>query len=213
MVRWAMVIDLKKCVGCMTCVAACKLANFVPPGIYWNKVFDYEVGKYPNVRRCFLPVQCMHCKNPPCKDACPTGATIQREDGIVIIDYSKCIGCRYCMMVCPYDARSFYSKEKHYYDGGKMIYEEYGYKKHQRGTVMKCNLCYERIDEGLKKGLKPGEDPEATPICVISCIANARYFGDLDDPESEVSKLIRRRKGFQLHAELGTDPSIYYLAP
>jgi phenylacetyl-CoA:acceptor oxidoreductase subunit 1 len=213
MVRWGMVIDLKRCAGCMTCVAACKLANYVPPNIYLNKVFDYEDGEYPNVTRNFLPVQCMHCEEPPCKSVCPTGATYKRDDGIVIVDESKCIGCRYCMMACPYGARSFYAKETYYFDGAKMIYEEYGYRRLDKGTVMKCHFCFERIDEGIKRGLRPGIDEEATPICVISCIGKARYFGDLDDPDSEVTQLIRRRKAFRLHPELGTGPSIYYLPP
>jgi len=214
MVRWGMVIDLKKCSGCMTCVAACKLGNAVPPGIYFTKVFDYEVGEYPNVRRRYLPVLCFHCEDPPCREVCPTGATYKRDDGIVLVDYSKCIGCRYCMMACPYDARAFYDRERmYYYDGGLMEYEKVGYEKYQVGTVMKCTFCVERIDEGLKKGLKPGVDPDATPLCVISCICDARIFGDLDDPNSEVNKLIKSRNAYRIHPELGTGPSVYYLPP
>jgi phenylacetyl-CoA:acceptor oxidoreductase 27-kDa subunit len=101
MTRWGMVVDLSRCVGCQTCTIVCKLDNGTPPNIYWRLVRDVEVGRYPNVKRFFLPLQCMHCAEPPCL-ICPTTATQKRKDGI---DYSKCIGCGYCILACPYDAR------------------------------------------------------------------------------------------------------------
>ncbi len=216
MTRLGMVIDLKKCAGCQTCTAACKVDNFVPPGIFWSEVYDYEVGEYPSTRRFFLPILCMHCKNPICKDVCPTGATTQREDGIVSIDYDKCIGCRYCEIACPYRARKLY-KEKAYYYGEATTHEEFPYelrtphKRHKIGSASKCTFCKPRVDKATSQGLRVGIDPEATPTCVNACMANARYFGDIDDPDSEVSRLIRERGGFRLLEELGTDPSVYYL--
>lgn len=147
-------------------------------------------------------------------DVCPTGATQRREDGIVWVDPDKCMGCRYCMMACPYNSRTFYSDEHEYFpDQGLTPFEEIGKQlyPHTPGTVEKCNFCMERIDAGMAKGLKPGVDREATPACVINCPTKAMYFGDLEDPGSEVSMLIRGRKGRQLHPEYGTDPSIYYL--
>jgi phenylacetyl-CoA:acceptor oxidoreductase subunit 1 len=208
--RWGIVIDLKKCSGCMTCVASCKLNNGLPPHIYFTKIFDYEVGKYPNVMRKFLPVMCMHCEEPPCVDACPTKASQRREDGIVYVDIKKCMGCRYCMIVCPYGMRSYLDGTTNYYTDNSQL-DKYIKHKQDSGIVVKCDLCRERIDKGLKNGLKPGIDEEATPMCVISCLSNARYFGDLNDPNSTVSKLIRERKHFRLHEELGTNPSIYYI--
>jgi len=216
MTRFGMVIDLKKCVGCQTCTISCKVTNFVPPDIFWNEVQDYEVGEYPDVRRLFLPTLCMHCANAPCKEVCPSGATIQREDGIVYVDYDKCLGCGYCIVACPYGARTIYKKKEYYY-GTPTPYDNFpeelraSYKRQKVGAVSKCTFCIDKIDKAKEKGLQVGTDPEATPTCVNSCIAKARYFGDLDDPESEVSRLIRERKGFRLLEELGTDPSVYYL--
>ncbi len=105
MTRWAMVADLRRCVGCQTCTASCKHANATPPGVQWRRVLDMEFGEYPDVQRAFVPVGCQHCDEPPCMEVCPTTATKQRADGIVTIDYDLCIGCAYCAVACPYQAR------------------------------------------------------------------------------------------------------------
>ena len=110
MTRYAMVADLRRCVGCQTCTAACRHANTTPPGVQWRRVLDMEMGTYPDVRRVFVPVGCMHCADPPCMEVCPSTATSKRDDGIVVIDYDKCIGCAYCAVACPYQAR--YKVEK-----------------------------------------------------------------------------------------------------
>ncbi|MFC1965233.1 4Fe-4S dicluster domain-containing protein [Chloroflexota bacterium] len=218
MPRLGMVLDLRKCIGCMSCFIACKVENYIPAGVQWTRVRDFEVGKYPNVRRNFLPIQCMHCKDAVCVEVCPTGATTQREDGIIVVDYDKCMGCGACVIACPYEARELYEHDRYYFDGQPIPTEQFPYElrydhqKHRVGTATKCSLCKHRIDEGLKKSLKPGTDVEATPACVVMCPVKARYFGDLDDPDSEVSRLIKDRDGFQLLKELGTDPSIYYLS-
>jgi phenylacetyl-CoA:acceptor oxidoreductase subunit 1 len=214
--RWGMAIDLKRCIGCMACVMTCKLENFTPPGIFWNKLYDYEIGEYPSVTRRFLTVPCMHCEKPSCVEVCPTGASIQREDGIVYVDYSKCIGCGYCVVACPYKARTQYKEEKSYYAEptlrDKFPYElRAEYQRFKVGTTTKCTFCMDRINSGMSMGLKPGLDPEATPICVINCPTVARTFGDLDEPGSEVSRLITGRKGYRLLEELGTEPSVWYL--
>ncbi|MDP2719954.1 MAG: 4Fe-4S dicluster domain-containing protein [Dehalococcoidia bacterium] len=217
MPRWGMVFDLKKCCGCQTCFISCKIENFLPAGMYWNHVYDYETGEYPHVKRNFLPTVCMHCDEPGCLEVCPTGATIKREDGIVYVDYDKCIGCRYCMMACPYKARYFNDKIKNYYPGNITVYEAFPkelraeFQRHEPGIVSKCTFCMHRVDRGLSLNLIPGIDPEATPACVVNCPAQARYFGDLDDPESEVAQLISKRSGYQLQKHLGADPSVYYL--
>lgn len=199
MTRYGMVIDLKRCVGCDTCTIACKATNATTRGILWNRVLKYETGKYPNSRLKFLPVACMHCKKPECEKVCPSGATIKREDGIVVVDNDKCIGCRYCMIACPYASRYYFNEVRNYYTGYVTPYEEIGYQKHKLGTVEKCDFCVDRVERGLE------------PSCVVSCTGNARFFGDLDDSGSEVSRLIKDRGGFVLNPEMNTEPSIYYL--
>lgn len=199
MTRYGLVIDLKRCIGCDTCTIACKAVNATSRGIMWNRVLKYETGKYPNSQLNFLPITCMHCEEPECEKVCPTGATTKRDDGIVVVDSDKCVGCRYCMVACPYAIRYFFDELQTYYPDHITPYEEIGYKKHKLGTVQKCDFCLERVKQGLQ------------PACVVACPANARFFGDLDDPDSEVSKLIRERKGFVLNPELGTKPSVYYL--
>jgi phenylacetyl-CoA:acceptor oxidoreductase 27-kDa subunit len=188
MTRWAMVADLRRCVGCQTCTAACKQKNATPPGVQWRRVLDLEIGEYPSVKRAFVPVGCMHCDDPPCLDVCPSTATRKRADGIVTIDESLCIGCAYCAVACPYEAR---------------------YK--ANGVATKCTFCVERIDAGTAKGLTPGVDPEATPACVNSCIAGALHFGDVEDPASNVSQLLAENQHFRLNEAVGTGPRFYYL--
>ena len=215
MARFGMVIDLRKCIGCWSCTVSCKEEHFLPRGMFWNRVLISESGKYPAVKKEMYPVLCNHCKEAACVDVCPTGATDKREDGIVVVDADKCTGCRYCLIACPYQQRTLYKDDKvEWFPGqGFTQFEILGRTLYplQKGTMTKCNFCAERIDEGQKKGLKPGVDNDATPACVISCPVNARIFGDLDDPSSKVSGLIKVRKGFQLHPELGTDPSVYYI--
>ncbi|UCG67637.1 MAG: 4Fe-4S dicluster domain-containing protein, partial [Deltaproteobacteria bacterium] len=115
MARWGMVINLNKCIGCYACMIACKQEHFLPPEIFWARVLMGESGKYPTVRKLIYPVLCNHCEEAACVDVCPTGATTKREDGIVVIDYDRCVGCRYCMMACPYQQRTFYANGKKEY--------------------------------------------------------------------------------------------------
>lgn len=210
MTRWAMVADLRRCVGCQTCTAACKHANATPPGVQWRRVLDIEVGEYPEVKRAFVPTGCMHCDDPPCMHVCPTTATRKRADGIVTIDYDLCIGCAYCAVACPYDARFKVDAPTFAY-GQSMKNEQQRFDEKRIGVATKCTFCVERIDAGLEKGLKPGADPQATPACVNSCIAQALHFGDIEDPDSNVSQLLAENQHFRLHEELGTGPRFYYL--
>jgi phenylacetyl-CoA:acceptor oxidoreductase subunit 1 len=216
MARWGMVIDLQRCIGCYACMVACKQEHFLPPDVFWGRVIISEIGKSPTVTKIMYPVLCNHCEEPICEKVCPTGATQKREDGVVIIDHDKCVGCRYCLVACPYQQRTFCADDsKEYFPGqGLTPLETIGKKLYplQARVVLKCNFCVERIDEGIKRGLKPGIDREATQACVITCPAKARYFGDLDDPNSEVSILIKEKKASPLHPEFGTEPSVYYIS-
>ncbi|TWH59991.1 molybdopterin-containing oxidoreductase family iron-sulfur binding subunit [Desulfitobacterium sp. LBE] len=206
MMRYAMAIDLKRCVGCHTCSVACKMANNLPNEIWWNRILtvggeamDTAAGTFPNNTLEYLPVNCQHCANPACVKACPVGATYQREeDGVVIQDYDKCIGCRYCMVACPYSGvRQFNWKKPEYHVD--FAVGDANITPHQYNTVSKCTFCVHRLAEGKK------------PACMELCIGRARYFGDIDDPESEVSKAIQGRTYFHLLEEKGTRPHVYYL--
>jgi phenylacetyl-CoA:acceptor oxidoreductase subunit 1 len=210
MTRWAMVADLRRCVGCQTCTAACKQANATPPGVQWRRVVDLEVGEYPEVKRAFVPVGCMHCDDPPCMHVCPSTATRKRPDGIVTIDYDLCIGCGYCAVACPYQAR--YKVDAAEFAYGKATEsEKQTFRPERLGVATKCTFCMDRIDAGLAKGLRPGLDPEATPACVNSCIARALHFGDAEDAQGNVAQLLAENQFFRMHEELGTGPRFYYL--
>ena len=198
--RYGMVIDLNRCVGCDTCAMACKQHNGTPKGVYWSKVLRREKGKYPNSHMHYQPMLCMQCKEAECERVCPTGASYKREDGIVAIDPDKCIGCEFCVMACPYGARTKLIVIQPYYpEKGVTPYERAICGQHQTGVVGKCDFCASRLEEDKK------------PACVQACVAIARHFGDLDDPESEVSKLVETGKAKPLLPDVGTDPSVFYI--
>jgi phenylacetyl-CoA:acceptor oxidoreductase subunit 1 len=208
--RWGMVIDLRRCVGCQTCTIACKQEHGLPPGTAWRFVADVEIGEYPDVRRLFLPMQCMHCAEPPCVPVCPTGASRQRADGIVWVQHDACVGCGYCAVACPYHARHLVRETDGYF-GVPTPPERLEARPGRHGVMTKCTFCRERVDEGLARGLVPGVDAEATPTCSVACIANAIVFGDLDDPSSRVARLLADGRAQPLTPEAGTRPSVYYL--
>jgi phenylacetyl-CoA:acceptor oxidoreductase subunit 1 len=169
-----------------------------------------EFGEYPDVQRAFVPVGCQHCDEPPCLDVCPTTATRKRADGIVTIDYDLCIGCAYCAVACPYQAR--YKTERASFAYGQATQSEaLRFDAARLAVATKCTFCVDRIDAGLANGQTPGVDPEATPACVNACIADALAFGDLEDPRSKVSQLLAENQHFRMHEELGTGPGFFYL--
>jgi len=203
MATYGMVIDLKKCIGCSACEIACKMEHATSRSIFWTKVLREERGTFPHVRVSNLPVLCNHCAEAPCEKACPTGATYRNGNGLVLIDADKCIGCKVCMAACPYHVRYFLKERvSYFYPAPLTPYEEMGYAEHETGVVEKCDFC---ASTRLKEGLEPA--------CVELCSAEARIFGDLDDPESTVSQLAKERNVFQLLPEMGTEPHVYYLSP
>ncbi|MBI4912036.1 MAG: 4Fe-4S dicluster domain-containing protein [Acidobacteria bacterium] len=187
-----MAIDLDRCMGCQACAVACKAEHGVRLGGFRSWVSEEENGRFPAVTRDFLPRLCNHCGNAPCLKVCPTGATLRRADGIVVVDSARCIGCRHCMAACPYNARYFNSQ----LDPGP---EQARFTARTHGTVDKCDFCARRTDAGRQ------------PACVETCPAAARVFGDADDPDSPVSRLRATGRGAGLLEELGTQPSVFYL--
>ncbi len=210
--KWGMVIDKKKCTGCYACTVACVAEYKLPPGVVYRPVMEKERGKYPNVTREFTPRPCMQCENPPCVPPCPVNATFKRNDGIVVIDYKKCIGCRSCIVNCPYGARTtdlgkYYTSNTPELKGYETT-EIYEYNKSWNrkkagaspmGNAHKCHFCTNRIEEGL------------LPLCVTSCLGRATYFGDMNNPDALVSRVLRGRNVEILKYELGTKPKVYYL--
>jgi len=200
MTQLALIIDLNVCVGCHACVTSCKewntsgwagpLADFNPyganpNGTFFNRVQTFEVGRFPDTETIHFPKSCLHCEDAPCVPVCPTGASYKREaDGIVLVDYDKCMGCKYCSWACPYGAREVDQAQ---------------------GVMKKCTLCVDRIyDQTLPEA-------ERKPACVLACPTSARLFGDVHDPNSEVSITIREQGGYQLMPEWGTRPANHYL--
>jgi Fe-S-cluster-containing dehydrogenase component len=219
--RWVMVIDLRKCVGCHACTIACVAENKLPPGVVYRPVLDEEFGSYPNVTRRFIPRPCMQCDEPPCVPVCPVNATYKNKEGVTVVDYDQCIGCRYCVTACPYGARTFdfgltYTEntpdsfpflfgQSNADDYERHANYEYG-KNRQRegekspiGNVRKCHFCLHRLAEGM------------LPACTTTCIGRATLFGDANDPDSLVVEMIASPNVMRLKEELGTEPRVYYL--
>ncbi len=208
--NWAMVIDLGACTGCNYCTYACKATNDTAPGITWNAVFEDNQTFASEV---FIPRPCMHCEHAPCVEVCPVGATYHREDGLIAMDYDKCIGCRYCQVACPYSARYFNWEENKQPNPMAPEWGSPEVERRPRGVIEKCTFCAQRIDAGLAAGKTPGVDKEATPACVNICPVGARVFGDLNDPNSKVSRLLAERESIVLREDLGTHPRVHYLLP
>lgn len=220
--KWGMVIDIARCIGCHACTIGCVAENKLPPGVVYRPVIEQEIGEYPRVRRRFIPHPCVQCQNPPCVKVCPVTATYKNDQGVVVMNYPRCIGCRYCLVACPYLARTADFGEN-YTDKtaslpGKVLgrkvaakgYEvrpaaEYGRDWPERdhkspvGNARKCHFCLHRLAVGM------------LPACVTTCIGRATFFGDRKDPESLVFEMIGSPRVMRLKEELGTQPSVYYL--
>ena len=202
--KLGLVIDLDICVGCHACAVACKEWNEggqfgplpdedpygkEPLGVWFNRVHSYEIDTPPGnaAMTVHFPRSCLHCETPDCVTVCPTGASYKRaEDGIVLVDADKCIGCKLCSWACPYGAREY---------------------SQVRGVMQKCTLCVDRIYN------ETFEEYDRQPACVMACPTRARHFGDLGDPQSKVSKLVAERDGYDLMPEMGYKPVNKYLPP
>jgi len=208
---WGMVIDIDLCIGCNYCTYACQAVNNLVDEMAYN-VVTVETTKGGD--EYYLSRPCMHCDEPPCVHVCPVGATYKRDDGIVTMDYDICIGCRYCQVACPYDARVFNWRE--HFETSPYV-PDFGIPEVEprpRGVMEKCTFCEHRIDAGLERGLVPGVDPAATPACVVACPTGARIFGDLKDEASPISqKLKTYRPVIRLRESLSTSPKVFYLPP
>lgn len=217
--RYGMVIDTRRCVGCKACMAACKAENKTPPGVSYTVVVENGFGDRPGDRPLFLTKPCFHCDEPPCVSVCPVGATFKRQqDGIVVVDYDRCIGCRYCIVACPYQARYFDFGDNYPPVEAKTAYanvpspEYRQFRKREAdaspiGNVRKCTFCLHLQDENGQYDRAAGR----WPACAKTCTGKAIHFGDFNDPESEVSRLITDRQAIRLKEELGTEPNVYYL--
>jgi Fe-S-cluster-containing dehydrogenase component len=208
--EWHMVIDLDRCIGCQYCIWTCQAVNDVPANeMRWNVGFPERTERGEDF---FMTRPCLHCNQAPCVKVCPVGATWMRDDGLVVMDYDRCIGCRYCEVACPYDVRRFNwrvpDQENPYRTWGEAEVD-----RRPRGVVEKCTFCVQRIDRGLAQGLVPGVDPQATPACVVACPTQARLFGNLNDPDSPISRYIAEHETFRLREDFGAEPKVHYAGP
>ncbi|MBI4825528.1 MAG: 4Fe-4S dicluster domain-containing protein [Nitrospirae bacterium] len=179
MSKYVMVIDQRRCIGCMACIVACKAENDVPEEHFRTRVIQEVEGEFPKLRMELRSELCNHCDNPPCVYNCPTGASYKdKENGMVLLKKNRCVGCKACIASCPYDAR--YIDPRH-------------------GYADKCTFCSHRVAKGKE------------PACVQTCIGRSRIFGDIEDPESEVSLLLREHHHEVLKPAAGTEPNVYYI--
>ncbi|MCB2216982.1 MAG: 4Fe-4S dicluster domain-containing protein [Desulfobulbaceae bacterium] len=186
--KYAMLIDLRKCVGCTSCQVSCKMENASPMGYYRSKVDIVDIGDYPKPKRYFFPKICNQCDDPPCVPPCPVEATYKREDGVVMIKRDVCIACGACVEACPYGARFL-----HPYLEGKSASEN---------VADKCDYCSHRLAADIEE-----------PACVRNCMGRARIFGDINDPKSEISKVMAENKTVTWRDDYGTKPMVFFIAP
>ena len=223
--KWGMAIDLDRCTGCGGCTVACRTENNVPTadpahgddnrGIYWMDMLISTKGSYPHLETEMMPIPCMHCEDAPCVKVCPVGATFINEEGIVAQIWDRCIGCRYCQSACPYSRRYFNWETPEFPESLRSTLNP-DVATRPRGVVEKCTFCHHRVrktKEHAKAEAKTLTDADFQylPACAQACPAKAITFGDLNDPESEVSRLHENPRATRLLEELGTKPKVVYL--
>jgi Fe-S-cluster-containing dehydrogenase component len=210
-IKWGMLIDINKCIGCNYCTYACQAVNNLADEMRYNVV---TIETTQSGSEFYLARPCMQCAHAPCVHVCPVEATYYRPDGIIAMDYDRCIGCRYCQVACPYDARVFNWRKPIETSEYTPTFGEPELPNRPRGVVEKCHFCSHRIDAGVPRGLTPGVDPSATPACVVACPTGARVFGDLNDEHSPINHaLAEARVTLRLREELSTDPRVIYVPP
>jgi len=219
-----MVIDLDRCTGCRACVVACKAENNIPISnpklakenrvISWMSILVIEKGEAERIRVDYLPRPCYQCDNPPCTKVCPVGATYKDPEGLVAQIYYRCIGCRYCTNNCPYTVKYFNWFEPSWPKEFENCLNP-DVARRMRGVVEKCTFCHHRLQKAKEKARREGRklrEGDFMPACAEVCPAKAIYFGDLEDPNSQVSKLSRSPRAFRLLEDLGTEPKVIYLS-
>jgi molybdopterin-containing oxidoreductase family iron-sulfur binding subunit len=220
--KWGMVVDLDRCTGCEACIVACRAENNVPTvgedqaargrAIHWIRVERYWEGEFPDVRLKFRPILCQQCDSAPCEPTCPTYASHHTSEGLNAQIYNRCIGTRYCANACPYSVR-FFNFYNPVWDKPLHLQLNPDVSVREVGVMEKCTFCVQRIQaaeiqaEAEKRGVKDGE---VSPACVQTCPPKALVFGDLNDPESEVARLVRSNRATKLLGELGTKPNVTY---
>jgi len=204
--NYALIVDLRKCVGCTSCQVSCKMENAVPLGKFRSKVDIADAGEYPKAKRYFFPKICNQCDEPPCILPCPVkGATYKREDGVVLVNWELCIGCGRCIPACPYGARFVHPHIRVKNDPAKYakdVPEVKGKKAQDLRVVDKCDFCSHLLAAGIEE-----------PACVRNCMGQARTFGDMNDPHSAISKLKISEKTAAWHPNYGTKPRVLFVAP
>ncbi len=224
MAKWAMAIDLDRCTGCAACMAACKMENNVPivepeearqgRVMHWMDMMTEYDGDYPNIEVKRMPKPCFHCDNPPCTRVCPVGATYRNEEGIVAQVYQRCIGCRYCMVACPFTAKVFNWHDPIWIEGASTCFNP-DVSRRMVGVVEKCSFCSHRlmkVKEMADEEDRPINDGEYIPACAEICPADAIYFGNIEDKGSKVYKMSRDYRASRVMEDLGVEPKVYYLA-
>ena len=223
MAKYVRLIDMTRCMGCRSCISACAVENHFTPDAPWNVMNEYEVGTYPAVKKVFNTMGCMHCEKPACKAACDyvgAKAISKNEFGAVIIDYDKCIGCGYCAAVCPYGVPQYNAELRPLSPGkGPIGSESIAYAarhpthRKKAKVVEKCTLCTHKLEKAVADGKvdRIGKDQQYTPTCDLVCPTQARLFGDIDDPTSEVAKRIEKTKAVQMLKQFNTSPQVYYV--